>query len=462
MSADKRYDYRAGELAAQGLRNALTDPPTVPQPVSATGNERYRTPAGAALLDKLAAFVRRFVVVSEAQAYALALWIVHTHAFGAADASPYLAVTSPEKQRGKSRLFEVLEILVAKPWKVITPTEAVIFRKIDKDQPTLLLDETDAIFGKRNGENYEELRALLNAGNRRGTSVPRCVGTSQALVSFSIFCPKALAGIGELPDTIADRSIPIRLKRRAPGELIERFRRRDAEVESEPLCMDASAWAEHAVPVLAEARPELPDELDDRAQDAWEPLLAIAELAADEWPVRARAAALELSNGAEHEDKSFGVRLLADIRDVFDEQGVARIASAALAAALHEIEESPWAEWHGKPVTTAAIARLLSDYEIKPKVIRIGDETPRGYRREQFEDPWERYLSETGGKAQQAQHPLNHAPLNQADVAGVAVEGPYAGDTAAYLDYVAAVHTNGHITTGEALELCELAERGIR
>src|SRR5205823_998737 len=83
-----------------------------------------------------------------------------------------LAVTSPEKRSGKSRLFEVLEILVANPWKVITPTEAVIFRKIDKDRPTLLLDETDAIFGKRNGENYEGLRALLNAGNRRGRHGP--------------------------------------------------------------------------------------------------------------------------------------------------------------------------------------------------------------------------------------------------------------------------------------------------
>jgi Protein of unknown function (DUF3631) len=345
----------------------------------------------AEVLAELVGFVRRFVVVSSAQATAIALWIVHTHAFEAADASPYLAVTSPEKRSGKSRLFEVVELLAANPWKVITPTEAVVFRKVDADRPTLLLDETDAIFGKRNGENYEGLRALLNAGNRRGTHVPRCVGTSQQLVSFSVFCPKAIAGIGELPDTIADRAIPIRLKRKARSEHAERFRRRDVEAEAEVLFMYARAWAEYAVPTLADARPELPDALDDRAQDAWEPLFAIADLIGGEWPAQARAAALELSNGSDHEDESHGVRLLGDIRTVFDERGVDRLASAALAASLAEMEESPWAEWYGKPITAAAIARLLDRYEIKPKVIRVGDETPRGYRRQQFEDAWERY-----------------------------------------------------------------------
>jgi Protein of unknown function (DUF3631) len=111
----------------------------------------------------------------------------------------------------------------------------------------------------------------------------------------------------------------------------------------------------------------------------------------DEWPVRARAAALELATGSAIEEASASVLLLADIRAVFDERGVDRLASVALVATLHEIEESPWAEWYGKPITAAAIARLLKHFEIKPKVIRVGDETPRGYLREQFEDAWERY-----------------------------------------------------------------------
>lgn len=381
-----------------------TDEPSVPDSdgeaapqARSTGGVATGDNAAAALLAELAEFVRRFVVISPAQAGAIALWIVHTHAFDAADASPYLAVTSPEKRSGKSRLFEVLEIVVANPWKVITPTEAVVFRKIDGDRPTLLLDETDAIFGNK-AENHEGLRALLNAGNRRGTFVPRCVGTSQTLVSFSVFCPKAIAGIGELPDTIADRAIPIRLKRKARTEHAERFRRRDAEAEAETLYMNASGWAEHAVPTLAAARPDLPDELDDRAQDAWEPLLAIADLAGFDWSKRARAAALELATGSAVDEESAGVLLLADIRTVFAERSVDRLASSVLADALHEIEESPWGEWYGKPITATAIARLLKRYGVQPKKLRLGEETARGYERAWFEEEWQRYLPpETGG-----------------------------------------------------------------
>jgi Protein of unknown function (DUF3631) len=121
------------------------------------------------------------------------------------------------------------------------------------------------------------------------------------------------------------------------------------------------------------------------------------------------------------------VRLLADIRAVFDERGVDRVGSAALAEALHEIEEAPWAEWYGRPITANAIARLLKPYEVKPKKLRIGDATPRGYRRDQFVDAWERYIPDTGGQPEQAEHPVNHAPLNHADVPGVPVAAPYAG-----------------------------------
>lgn len=144
----------------------------------------------------------------------------------------------------------------------------------------------DAIFGPKARE-HEGLRALLNAGNRRGTRVPRCVGPSQALVDFAIFCAKALAGIGDLPDTVADRSIPIRLKRKAPGEAVERFRRRHAEADAEPLRARVASWAADHLDGLAIAEPVLPLELNDRAADAWEPLLAIADRAGADWPARA-------------------------------------------------------------------------------------------------------------------------------------------------------------------------------
>jgi len=159
----------------------------------------------ARLLDDVQAFLRRYVVLTDAQATAVVLWAAHTHAIDAFEVTPFLAITSPEKRCGKTRLLDVLELLVANPWRAVMPSEAVVYRKIAADAPTLMLDETDAIFNTKN-TNTEPLRALLNAGNRRGTSVPRCVGPTQQVVNFEVFGPKALAGIGLLPDTVADRS----------------------------------------------------------------------------------------------------------------------------------------------------------------------------------------------------------------------------------------------------------------
>jgi Protein of unknown function (DUF3631) len=359
---------------------------------------------GAHLLDALIVFARRYVVMSDSQAVAVALWTVHTHALDGCEQSPLLAITSAEKRSGKTRLLDVLELLVSNPWRVITPSEAVVFRKIDADSPTLLLDEVDAIFNPKANGATEGLRALLNAGNRAGTMVPRCVGPSQALTSFSVFCPKALAGIRDLPETISDRSIPIRLKRRAPSEPVERFRRRDAEEQAESLGLWLRAWADHHLPALTEARPELPDDLNDRAQDAWEPLLAIADRAGGEWPKRARAAAVRLSADDATDDESAGVQLLHDINAVSTAQEEDRISSVGLAAELHEIEESPWGEWYGKPISAHGIAKLLRQFEIRPRTVRFDDgTTAKGYLFSQFADAFARYLPE---KPSQRHNPL--------------------------------------------------------
>ncbi|MDQ3319451.1 MAG: hypothetical protein M3515_04285 [Actinomycetota bacterium] len=170
-------------------------------------------PASGELLEDVRTFVERFVVLTPEQLDCVALWILHTHAVGAAAQTPYLSIRSPEKQSGKTRLLEILELLCARAKLWTRPSEAVTFRTIERDQPTLLLDEIDTIWTDK-GNEHEGLRALLNSGNRRGTTVPRCVGPSQALHEFPVSCAKALAGIGAPPDTVADRSIPIGLKRR--------------------------------------------------------------------------------------------------------------------------------------------------------------------------------------------------------------------------------------------------------
>lgn len=236
----------------------------------------------ALLLDDVRAFVRRFVVLDDAQADAVALWIAHTHVFDAFGCTPYLAITSPEKRSGKTRLLEVLELLVRRALPTANISDAALFRVIDKQRPTLLVDEVDGIFGNRARER-EELRGILCAGYRRGALTHRMGGSNNTtLQTFHVYCPKAFAGIGDcLPDTIADRSIPIRLKRRTREEEIERFRRRDVVPEGEELHDRLADWLGPQRDHLAAVRPTLPAALDDRAQDVWEPLLAVADLTGD-------------------------------------------------------------------------------------------------------------------------------------------------------------------------------------
>jgi Protein of unknown function (DUF3631) len=348
----------------------------------------------ATLLDDVARFVRRFVVVSDAQADALALWVAHTHAIEAADTTPYIAVTSAVKRSGKSRLLEVVELVVATPLPTSSISVAALYRAIDKLTPTLLLDEADGVFGKRDGPEREDLRRLLNAGWRRGAVARRMGGARMTtLEEFPVFCAKAFAGIGDyLPDTLADRAVWIRLERRTRDEPVERFRRREAVPEGETLRDRLADRLEPQLDELRAARPSLPEELDDRAWDFWEPLLAIAELAGGDWPERARRVAVELSSGEARQDDSLSARLLVDIRSVFAENGVERLKTSELINELGRIEESPWGDWHGKPISPQALSKLLRPYRIKTLPVWADGKTVRGYKLEQFADAFLRVL----------------------------------------------------------------------
>lgn len=350
--------------------------------------------SGALVLDDLAAFVRRYVVLNEDQVVALALWVVHTHAVDALGITPYLAINSAEKQSGKTMLLETLELVVARPWLTGSVSAATLARKIEQQRPTLLLDESDAAF-KGDREYAETLRGVLNSGFKASGTYSRCVGasgTALKVADFKTFCAKAIAGIGHLPDTVADRSIPIRLKRKTAGESVERWRQRRVAADALPLRERIVAWAEASEERLAALDLAPLEELGDRAADIWEPLLGIAYLAGETWFGRARRAAIALSGRDAVDDESTSVCLLADLREIFESAGVDRSPSATIVTALIEIEESPWAEWYGRPITAHGIAKILKRFEIRPRTIRVGEVTSKGYLREQFLDAWARYV----------------------------------------------------------------------
>lgn len=353
-------------------------------------------PTTTELLDALATTIRRYVVVSEAQRDAEALWTLHAHAIEVADSTPYLSITSAEKQSGKSRNLEVLAQLVPRPMEAANVSDAALFRALgSEDEPmTLLFDEIDSIFGRNVANTKEEQRGLLNAGWRRGAKAYRCVGegSRQEVRAYTVFGAKALAGIGDLPETLADRSIPIRLRRRRLDEEVERGRYRNIVAVCEPLRLAAARWARENMDTLRDAEPDLPEQLSDRAQDGAEPLLAIADLAGGEWPKRARRALVELHRDKPEDSESQGVRLLADIRAAIGDKD--RITTAELLTVLKADDEAPWGELgkSGDGLKPRALSRLLAPYGIHPVDIRTPDGTKKGYKREQFEDAWQRYL----------------------------------------------------------------------
>jgi hypothetical protein len=360
-------------------------------------------------LDGIADFLRRYVTFPmEEHALVIALWIAHSWTFKAFAYTPYLHVCSPEKRCGKTRLLECLELLVPKPRPMIRPTEPVLFRTIRKEKPTLLLDEIDTIFSRDADETAEGLRAVLNAGFQSGekANVPRCVGNAHGVEYFNVFCPKVLAGIGKIPDTVRDRSLDIKLVRQANDEeKAERFRERDAKDQAKPMRAALEAWAKSAEEPLAHARPALPEQLTDRQMDMTEGLLAIADMAGGEWTQKGRNAIIEIC--AINEDQSTGVRLLASIRRIFSYKSKEKLSTHELLEALIDLEDAdaPWPTMWENDVKRGntrgpamKLARMLEPFGIKPITLRTDHiERVKGYQLQDFHDSWKRYLSPVKG-----------------------------------------------------------------
>jgi putative DNA primase/helicase len=364
----------------QGRALNLPEPEQWPDPVD-----------GADLLDDLSAALRRHVVMHGREADTAALWVVHSYLLDNFGISPRLAITSPEKQCGKTTLLDVLACLVWRRLPTANVTAAAIFRVVDKARPTLLIDEADTFL-----PDNEELRGILNAGHRRGGFVTRTVGDDHEPRQFSTYSACALALIGHLPSTLTDRSVSIELRRRRQDESVETFRL-EKTGHLDRLARRAARWAADNADRVRGVDPDMPDGLYNRTADNWRPLLAIADTAGGEWPGRARRASDAARAGSN--ERSAKVLLLGDIRAIFAEKNTDRLFSEDLIEALKEIEGHPWAEWKGgKPITKNGVARLLGQFTslqghpIIPVQIRIADRSLKGYRLADFADVFERYL----------------------------------------------------------------------
>lgn len=347
---------------------------------------------GAEILDAVHDFLGRFVSYPTPHAQvAHTLWIAHTHLMDAWESTPRIAFLSTEPGSGKTRALEISETLVPRPIEAINATPAYIFRKVsDVDgAPTILWDEIDTLFGAK-AKEHEEIRGILNAGHRRGAMAGRCVVRGKVIETEELpaYCAVALAGLGNLPDTILTRSIIVRMRRRSSAEKVEPYRRRIHAPGGNRLRDRLAEWALQLE--LADTWPEMPAGIEDRNADVWEALLAVADAAGGSWPERARVAAVAHVADAKAGTPSLGILLLSDLKKIFGNRE--SMSTASILEALNALEESPWSDIRGKQLDARHLSNYLKSYGVTSKGVRIGDTTPKGYKLEDLHDPFNRYL----------------------------------------------------------------------
>lgn len=352
---------------------------------------------GAEVLDGVRQSFERHLALPAGGAAALAVWCAHAHVFDAFLCSPRLNLCSPEKGCGKTTALDLVTLFVPKPLKTENISVAPLFRVLEMAAPTLLIDEADSFL-----KSNEELRGLLNASHRRGGQVLRCVGDSHDVRAFTVFAPVVLAGIGQLPPTLHDRSVVVSLVRAKPGEVTARFDSRRTQREGE-LCRMLARWTADNRARIEASDPELPEGCHNRTADNWRPLFAVAETAGGHWPALMRESFAALETGTDLAAHGRGALLLADLRDLFVTLRLDKLPSQRICEELARREDRPWPEYRdGRPITPVQLARLLKPYRITPRDLRLGTEILKGYHAEDFADAFARYLAPDSGAATSA------------------------------------------------------------
>jgi hypothetical protein len=331
------------------------------------------------------------VVLPDHVAFTLALWLAHTYVTEVTDYTPYILVTSPVRECGKSTLLEVLSHLANRAQMTGGITAAGLYRRIHRLSPTMLVDELDT---RLRGDSGELLRGVLNTGFHRSGKVTICVGEQHDDQDFNTFCPKVLAGIGRAWDTVTSRSIPVRLTRATPDEIrrLKKIRGDQISAVCEPYRRRLLRWSCDARGQLRLKDAVTPDALSARQCDVWRPLLAIADVADGQPSGTAREAALALS-GAAQEEGDTGLLLLEDLRELFRASGKQGLYSEWVVQELTKREDRPWPEYRGdKPISKRGLASLLGRFGVKPRTVRDGAETAKGYRLEDLAPVFRTYL----------------------------------------------------------------------
>lgn len=351
----------------------------------------------AATVRAMEAYLARYVTFTDGAAYtfALALWAAATHLWPDFDAFPYLTITSDTKRSGKTRLSEVLSFLSANSKNMAGMTAATLFRSIRDDNPTIFIDEAETL----SSESADVMRSVLNVGYRRGQTIPR-MGKA-GVEEWPAFCPKVFVLIGDVFDTLRDRSIIIRMQRgQAPSRFLYEPAKADGEGLRDQVHEHVSTYKDRIIDAyMTHAGLSF---LQDRDEEIWLPLFAVCAVLcpdrvteltrvavdmATEKSVTARRHTEIQMQAAEREasDTEYSERLLTDSALVFLTSKHKHMHTHALLDALHALPTGPWRKFRGEGLSAIDMANLLDRYGVKPRLVRGGtgraSKVGRGYRR---------------------------------------------------------------------------------
>ncbi len=366
-----------------------------------------RVLVGGRLIEDLEHFFGRYLCLDSDVSLLLALWTLGTHFFPEPQQSedltfdqyPYLHVTGPTKRSGKSRVGEMIALLGARPELTAGFTEAALFRLVDQEVPTLVIDEAESL-NRKGDERARALLAILNVGHRRGTEVVRCGRRSEGggfeLERYKAYCPKVIITIGDIPSTLADRSFQISMKRRPSSEKLDRFLHRDVTPVARELQERMGQWAKENRDAVDTAYAVEPVSLlEDREAESWLPLFALCRVACPDKMARLGSLARRLSGEKEADDQERSIRLLADIGTVFDEANTDFISTRQLLVALHGMEDAPWGE-PGRELSSHRLGLILRSFGVRSERRGGRSDRIRGYSLGSFEDAFRRYLPHRG------------------------------------------------------------------
>jgi len=339
---------------------------------------------GNQLFSELKALYKQYAILPEGADTVLSFWTLGTYCFDAFRIYPMIGLTSPEKRCGKSTAMSLLKAFTNKSLLASCISPAAVYRVAELCKPTLLIDEADTFM-----KDNDELRGIINAGHTKDTAnIVKCDGEQNKLKKFSTWTPKALAMIGDLPDTIKDRSIVISMRRKMPGETVTKIPLNAAE-EFIDMRRKCKRWAVDNFDRLTNYVPTLPDHNNDREIDNWTPLFSIAGVCEQKQDVLDAMRSILLTV----EDDSIKVVLLTDIKKIFDDKQYKEMHSEDLVNALIELDDRPWAEWkRGNPLTANSLARLLKPFKIRSRQLKIYGSNKNGYEYSAFKETFKCYI----------------------------------------------------------------------